>query len=245
MTIDYRTRIYRKYATNIQDAPKTFDSAAARQWGQLYRHYLCEWLPEDKNAMIVDIACGGGKLLYLFKKMAYTNIAGVDISPEQVKLARQVTSSVEEAHVLDWLESHPVSFDLITGFDIVEHFHKDEVLRFLDACHAALKPGGRLILQTPNADSPWGMSIRYGDFTHEVGLNSNVLSRLLCLTGFQDVASRETGPIFLGYSLKSTVRYLIWQPIRLGLKLWNLAEMGDAGSGVFTRVFLISSKKSS
>lgn len=237
---DYRTRIYENYASNFQDAPKIFDEDTAWHWGRAYRYYLRGWLPKDKCAKIVDLACGGGRLLYFFKRMGYENISGVDISPEQVKLARQVTPNVEEANVLDWLESHPAGFDLITGLDIVEHFHKPEVVRFLDACHAALKPGGRLILQTPNVDSPWGLSIRYGDFTHEVGFNSNVLSRLLSLVGFERIESRETGPVPLGHSLKSTVRYMIWQTIRAGLKLWNLAETGDAGKGVFTRVFLIS-----
>ena len=242
-TTNYRNRIYENYASNFQDAPKTFDKAAAWHWGRAYRHYLRGWLPDDKNAEIVDLACGGGKLLYFFKRMGYTDITGVDISPEQVRLARQATPSVDEANVLEWLEAHPAGFDLITGFDIVEHFHKDEVLRFLDGCHAALKPGGRLVLQTPNADSPWGTVHRYNDFTHEVGFNPNALSHLLSLTGFQRITSRETGPIPIGHSIKSTIRYLIWQCIRASLNLWNLAETGGAGSGVFTRVFLISGEK--
>lgn len=240
---NYRTRIYENYATNFQDASKTFDKEVAWHWGRGYRYYLRHWLPEDKSAKIVDLACGGGKLLYFFKRMGYTNITGVDISPEQVKLARQVTPDVEEANVLDWLESHPASFDLITGLDIIEHFHKPEVLRFLDACCSTLKPDGRLILQTPNADSPWGTVLRYGDFTHEVGFNPNVLSKLLALVGFKEIESCEQGPVPTGHSLKSSIRYLIWQTIRTGLKLWNLAETGDAGSGVFTRVFLISGIK--
>jgi len=239
---NYRARIYENYASNFQDATKIFDEQAAWQWGRAQRYYLRDWLPQDKDARIIDLACGGGKLLYFFKRMGYTNISGVDISQEQVKLARQVTPHVDEVSVLDWLETHQDSFDLIAGFDIVEHFHKDEVLRFLDACKAALKPGGRLILQTPNADSLWGMNIRYGDFTHEVGFNANSLSRLLSLTGFQEITSRETGPIPFAHSIKSTIRYLIWQSIRLGLKVWNIAETGDTGSGVFTRVFLISGK---
>ena len=228
---NYRARIYENYASNFQDAPEIFDEEAAWHWGRAQRHYLCHWLPDDKNGKIVDLACGGGKLLYFFKRMGYTNITGVDISPEQVK------PNVDEANILDWLEAHPSGFDLITGFDIIEHFHKDEVLRFLDICHAALKPGGRLILKTPNAESPWGSVHRYNDFTHEVGFNTNALSRLLLITGFKQIESRETGPIPLGHSIKSTIRYLIWQTIRAGLKLWNLAETGSSGSGVFTRVF--------
>jgi 2-polyprenyl-3-methyl-5-hydroxy-6-metoxy-1,4-benzoquinol methylase len=235
---DYRIRIYKRYGTNFQDAPETFSKEAALRWGHGYSYYLSNWLPLNKDAAIVDVGCGAGKLLYLFKNMEYTNVTGVDISPEQVKLARQVISAVDEANVLDWLEARPSSFDLITGLDIIEHLEKKEVLRFLDASYNALKTGGRLVLQTPNAESPWGSQHRYNDFTHEVGFNPNLLSRLLILAGFQEIEARETGPIPWGYSVISSVRYFVWQSIRLGLKIWNLAETGSAGSGVFTRIFL-------
>lgn len=242
-TQDYRARIYARYATNFQDAAPTFDPDAAWHWGRAYRYYLRGWLPADREASVLDVACGGGKLLYFFKRMNYADVAGVDISPEQVALSRQVTQSVTESNALDFLSSRKDAYDLITGLDIVEHFHKPEVLDFLDACYGALKPGGRLILQTPNADSPWGTVHRYNDFTHEVGFNPNALSRLLSITGFREIESREMGPVPLGHSVISTARYLIWQSIRAGLKVWNLAETGDAGSGVFTRVFLISGVK--
>ena len=68
-------------------------------------------------------------------------------------------------------------------------------------------------------------------------------ARLLALVGFTRMESRETGPIDIGHSLNSTVRYAIWQTIRAGLKLWNMAETGGAGSAVFTRVFLITAVK--
>lgn len=241
--IDYRTRIYERYATDFQGLSEDFDRSAAFRWGRAYNYYLRNWLPMDRNAAIVDVACGSGKLLYFFKNMQYQNISGVDISSQQVELARQVIPTIDEANVLEWLESHPSSFDLVTGLDIIEHLDKPEVLRFLDACYNALKPGGRLILQTPNAESPWGSMSRYGDFTHEVGLTPALLTRLLKLSGFQIVAAREAGPVPWGYSLVSSLRYLIWQSIRVGLKIGNLAETGSAGSGVLTRVFLITGLK--
>lgn len=240
---DYRVRIYERYASRFQSAPKTFDAEAARRWGRAYRHYLRGWLPREKIARILDIACGGGKLLQFFIDAGYDDVHGVDISPEQVALARQVTPNVVQADVLKYLTDQKDKFDLITGLDIVEHFRKDEVLHFLDLCYAALKPGGRLVLQTPNAESPWGTHLRYGDFTHELGFNPNALTRLLALVGFETIEARELGPVPVGYSAASTLRWLVWQAIRAGLKVWNVAETGDAGSGVFTRVFLVGAMR--
>ena len=239
----YRARIYKHYASKFQDTTENFDLAAALRWGRGYNYYLRNWLPVNKSAAIADVACGSGKLLYFFKNSGYQNITGVDISPEQVKLAKQVISDVYEANILDWLEANPGAFDLITGLDIIEHLDKSEGLRFLDASYTALKPGGQLILQTPNADSPWGGSIRYGDFTHEVGFTSNLLSRLFKLSGYQDVVAREQGPVPWSYSMISSIRYLIWQFFITGLKIWNLVEIGSTGSRVFTRVFLIKGKR--
>ncbi len=238
----YRQRIYENYATGFQDAPENFDFAEAQRWGKPYDWRLRGWLPASRDAAIADLGCGGGKLLYFFQQRGFTKLSGVDVSPEQVKLARQVTPDVVGANALDFLEAHPQAFDLLTGLDIVEHFHKDEVLRFLDLCHAALRPGGRLILQTPNAESFWGNAIRYGDFTHEVCFSPGNLLRLLALCGFRELEARETGPIPWGHSAASTVRCVVWQGFRAVLKLWNLAE-GHAGSGVFTRVFLASGVK--
>ena len=53
-------------------------------------------------------------------------------------------------------------------------------------------------------------------------------------------AGVEAGPIAWGYGLRSAVRFIVWRLIRMGLLVWNLAETGQAGSGVLTRVFLIS-----
>lgn len=240
---DYRKRIYQNYSANFQDLDSKFDISSATRWSKSYHHYLKGWLPNNKNNHIVDLACGGGKLLHFFKSSGYSNVTGVDISPDQVHLSKQVIPDVREMNILEFLESEEDSFDLITGIDIVEHFHKDEVLRFLDGCYTALKPGGRLILQTPNANSPWGTVHRYNDFTHEVCFNFNSLSRLLQLCNFNDVEGREVGPVPMGYSKKSTIRYVAWQAIRTFLKLWNIAETGGKSDCIFTRVFLVSATK--
>jgi SAM-dependent methyltransferase len=201
------------------------------------------WLPESKAARIVDLACGGGKLLHFFVEQGYQRVEGVDTSPDQVALSRQVTPSVALGDVIEFLESHPAQFDLITGFDIVEHFNKDEVLRFLDAAYVALNPGGRLILQTPNAGVPWGLQLRYGDFTHELGFNTNALGRLLNLAGFVGTDARECDPPPYGLSLFSSIRFLLWQLIRLQHMTLNLIETWNIGDRIFTRVFLITGFK--
>lgn len=239
----YRNRLYAAYGKHFQDSGHVFDAEASRRWGKPYRHYLRGWLPTNRDAEIVELACGGGRLLHFLKNAGYQQLTGVDISPDQVALSKQVIGNVVRSDILVFLEGKQNCFDLVIGLDIVEHFTKPEVLQLLDLIYASLKPGGRLILQTPNAESPWASTHRYNDFSHEVCFNPNALSRILRLSGFSDIHAREAGPILIGYSAFSSLRSLVWSFIRLTLKLWNVVETGSIGSGIFTRIFLISGVK--
>lgn len=237
-----RQSLYSRYGHDFQDSAETFDPSAAERWGKAYDWYLRKWLPARKDAAIAELACGNGKLLHFLKQRGYTNLCGVDISPDQVNLARQVVPDPILANVLDWLGEHPQRFDLLVALDLIEHLRRDEALRFLDLCFAALKPGGRLILQTLNADSPFGLQHRYGDMTHEWAFNTNQLVRLMKRTGFACIEPHEQGPVPWGYSVISTLRWLVWRGIRAGLQLWTLAETGTR-LPVLTRMFLISGTK--
>jgi SAM-dependent methyltransferase len=240
---EYRATIYEKYASRFQDAGADFDTAAARKRGKAYDYYLRGWLPKERDAHIAELACGGGRLLHFFKERGYTNLEGIDISPEQVVLARQVISHVSEGDAIGFLEANKERFFLLVALDLLEHLRKDETLRFLRAAHDALADGGSLILQTPNAATPWFGDMRYNDFTHEVCFSSNSIRRLLLLTHFINIEPRETGPVPLGSGLTSLARFIAWKGLRELLKLWNLIEMGTPGDGIYTRNMLVRAQK--
>jgi 2-polyprenyl-3-methyl-5-hydroxy-6-metoxy-1,4-benzoquinol methylase len=241
---DYRQRFYDQYATLVMRTGETLDLPAVRRWGRAYDHYLRGWLPRSRDASVLDVACGAGRLLLFMKERGFVNVTGVDLSPEQIARARQVIPDVVQSELLEYLAANPGRFDLIVGLDVIEHLEKPRVVAFFDAAFASLRPGGRLIVETVNGDTPMGLPILYGDFTHETCFTPQSLVSLFRLSGFDGIAIRETGPVPWGYSLKSTVRYLIWRVFRYGLQLANTAETGSSGSGVFTRVMLASGVKS-
>lgn len=240
-TPNYRQRIFKEYTSYSQNLQTPLDSGKIKRWAQGYGTYLKGWLPQRKGASILEVGCGSGKLLHFFKAREYTNITGVDISAEHVQLAKKIVEAVVQADIMEFLENVDKTYDLIIGLDIIEHFQKDEVLRFLDACYKTLKPHGRIILQTPNAQSPFVPSIFFGDVTHEICFTPNGLQRVLNLCGFHNVQVRETGPVVHGFA--SALRYVFWRMIRQGLRLWNLIETGNCEDAVFTRTFLISAHK--
>ncbi len=239
--LNLRKEIYENYGRDFQDA-ELFDIKMAERWGKGYIWYLRNWLPDKKDASIADLGCGCGKLLYLLKELGYDNLNGVDISNDQIVLARKICQNVEQADVLNWLSHKSCEFDLLVALDLLEHLTRLEALDFISMCFSRLKKGGRLILQTPNADSPFGMGNRYGDLTHEFAYSINLLSRILRRAGFTVIEARELGPMPFGYSFRSTLRYFAWMTIRKGLQLINLAETGSRMK-ILTRVFIISGIK--
>lgn len=239
--MEYRARVYERYASAIKGSAGQFDPLAAQRWAAAFRHYLRGWLPQDRSARIADLACGDGRLLYLLQKAGYTAVLGVDISPEQTALAKQVHDRVEQADVLEFLGDREGQFDMVFGLDIIEHLTKDEALRFLELAHRALAPGGRLVLSTPNAASPFGAARRYGDFTHEIAFSPASLAGVCRVVGFERFETRELGPYPHGGL--SLARCVLWRILRLLLVFYNYVEIGIPGDGALTRDFLISAEK--
>ena len=132
---------------------------------------------------------------------------------------------------------------LLLAIDLIEHLDKHEALAFIARCADRLAPGGRLVVQTPNAASPFFGAVRYGDYTHEQAFTPASLSALLTRAGLTGVETREAGPVPWGYSTRSTVRYCGWRIVRAALALVNLAETRGSGGGIWSRVFLASAIK--
>lgn len=232
----FRKRVYEKYTSDRYPQFLTSDKETYNATLNPILKRLKKWLPLNKNISYLDVACGAGQLLFGFKTMGYNNITGIDVSPEQVAVAKKVCENVFQGDAIEFLSTRPNTFDLITAIDIIEHLDKDEMFDFLDVTYTSLKPNGRLIIQTPNAESPFGHKIRYCDLTHENSFDSTSLNSALKIAGFVNFQIQECGPVIHGPF--SFLRWLLWKYISLKLIIWNLAETGNTGSGVYTRVFL-------
>ena len=241
---DYRGELYTDYATDFKGGSQQVCQEKIDEFWPIFKQTTQGWLPESITANILDLGCGNGTNMNLLKnKLGYCNVYGVDLSESQVSLARQHVTNVQLGNALDYLGSSPVTFDLILAFDLVEHLTKIEALKLIQLCFEKLNPGGRVIFQTPNASSPFFGAVRYGDFTHELGFTPHLLGQLLQRDGFVDVKQKETGPLARGYSIKSSIRYVLWQLMRNFLCLYSIIETGSCGDKIFTRVFVQSAVK--
>lgn len=241
---NYRQAIYATYVSQkTEPAGHTHTEADYRRWALAAESRFSGWLPADRSTPVLDIGCGPGNFLFLLDQLGYTDVTGVDLSPEQVALAQKwcPRAKVVQGDVREKLAQNPKHFGLITGIDIVEHFNKAELLSLFTLMAQALRPEGRVILQTPNAESPWMGAVAYADFTHEWFFTPRSLADMLRLVGLSQFEARPSVPHVHG--IKSLVRAVLWRMIDALLTIWNLAETGSRGSGIYTRVFAATAVK--
>jgi cyclopropane fatty-acyl-phospholipid synthase-like methyltransferase len=74
-------------------------------------------------------------------------------------------------------------FDLVTVLDVVEHISPETINQMLIACHAVLKPGGRVIVTTPNVSHPVRL---WRDCTHITPMHHAELGGFLISAGFTE-----------------------------------------------------------
>jgi SAM-dependent methyltransferase len=236
---ELRSRLYGSYVTSnkgMMSLGARADSASRTRNLRYFQHQLRPWLADvSRTGTIADLGCGSGFLLDVLKSLGFTNLRGVDVSSEQVKLARQQHPEVVEGDIFEFLENSVGEYDVLFAFDVVEHLTRSEALAFCDLCHRALKPGGVLILQMPNGDAPLVGPVFNGDLTHERLLSPHSLRHLLGATGFELAALQEHGPVAL--DLKSAARTLAWRLVRTIYACLHIIETGGTPSKIYSRVF--------
>lgn len=229
----YRERLYRAYLSTHLGAFRPTTPATLERDRRLHRALYRRFLPTSPTAPILEVGCGTGSFLHFLRREGYRNAHGIDLGEEQVTAARSLgIQEVERAEALTYLDQHLGAYDLIVALDVLEHFTKDEVLAFLDRVYRALRPGGRVLLKTPNGDCPYVSWIRYGDFSHETVFTPLSVRQVLRACGFTEIKVVPLEPPVHG--LPSAARRLLWQAFKAAIRLYLLAEQGVTGSGVFT-----------
>jgi len=244
MSVLMRERLYARYVDAWEEAAAPDSLAGLAPRAPALRALILEHFPADRDAAVLDLGCGHGALLHFAREAGYRRLHGIDVSKQQVAVARRLgIDGVEEGELMAVLAGLlDASQDVVIAFDIIEHFTKDELLAFVDAVCRVLKPGARWIIHAPNAESPFGVAVRYGDMTHEQAFTRTSLEQLLRASGFSEVKCFESGPI--AHGVKSAIRVGVWKCIRLALRIWVAAETGDTGRrALFTRNLLAVARK--
>jgi 2-polyprenyl-3-methyl-5-hydroxy-6-metoxy-1,4-benzoquinol methylase len=223
----FRGRLYESYASQHAGRGSAEATAIA------YRRHLRPLLPPPSAGPVIDIGCGSGPLVRCLLADGY-DAAGIDISPEQVALAHaDGLPQVRHGNYRDLLREQPGKVAAVTATDLLEHLTKPEVLDAFDAVATALAPGGKFVARVPNAVSPFGGQIRYGDFTHETWYTSASVRQIAAAAGFGLVDVAGCPPTAHGAA--SAVRSALWKPVSGLFKLALALETGAVRGHIVTQ----------
>lgn len=113
---------------------------------------LYRLLEADPESRILEVGCGGGAFLAFLEERGHRAV-GVDILEEAVRMASQAAPSslVTRADALE-LPFEDSSFDRVLSHHLVEHL--EDLSAALREWRRVLKPGGKLVICTPNRRYP-------------------------------------------------------------------------------------------
>lgn len=128
-----------------------------------FQHHLARYeflLPLVRSTdQILETGCGAGYGSHMLSERARSVVA-IDYSPAALAYARERFHAPNLSHLL--MNCHRLafadeSFDLVVSFEVFEHLEAPK--EYLAECRRVLRPGGRLVLSTPNRSS-WDIHMR-------------------------------------------------------------------------------------
>ncbi len=103
-----------------------------------------------QRGRVLEVGCGHGHFLDQCAQRGLEPI-GLELSPPDSAISQREKIQIFDELIGAHAENHTQTYDALCSFQVLEHVPEPRL--FLEACCQALKPGGTLILCTPNADS--------------------------------------------------------------------------------------------
>jgi SAM-dependent methyltransferase len=138
-------------------------------------------LPEGPGLSILDVGCAAGTFLGLVSPARFSRQLGVDIVATQVDWAENCYGAswrkFRAIRSLDELVAEGESFDCITLIEVIEHLDAASIREVLGQAARLLRPGGCLVVTTPNYASAWPLLERIVNCVSEVRYEEQHLTR--------------------------------------------------------------------
>jgi len=232
----FRQDLYQRYVSTFKGSAQAAE--ASEPW---WDHKIMPLLRGvERDAPVLELGCGAGGLLAYLERRGFSHASGIDISAEQIALARERGVRAEVGDVNDVLRSRHGAYAAIVAVDVLEHLTRDELVQLAPTVFAALKPGGVWLIQTANGAGLFPRQVIYGDLTHVTVLTPESLGQLLRAFGFVELAFYETGPVPI--RLRGKLDLALWAAIKTVANAIRRIETGKH-QAIWTENFICLAHK--
>lgn len=187
---------------------------------------LAPYLPGNRDAAILDLGCGSGRVLRFLLKRGYKDVLGID---SDAAVVHQLPMALRD-HVIEvpdlrhFLQNHDERFDLIVAKDVIYYFSRDDLLPHLEAMAKSLTREGYLFVEVINGSLLTGPFARYKDYRMEWTFTEHSLRSVLEAAGL----SVETlfGNKLIVAGVRGRMFAVVAEGWRWALRLIYLLERG-------------------
>jgi 2-polyprenyl-3-methyl-5-hydroxy-6-metoxy-1,4-benzoquinol methylase len=168
----------------------------------VFGNYMGEVLSKTRGR-VLDIGCGMGGILEDLARLGCETF-GIEANPDAARICKEIGLNVECGFIEDMIFPEDY-FDVVLLFHVIEHLPSPK--KALDEIFRILKPGGRVFIWCPNAESYVAKFFR--DFWtgwhlpfHFYHFSPDTMARLIGLTAFETLKLRtRTSDLVLHKSL--------------------------------------------
>jgi SAM-dependent methyltransferase len=213
--------------------PKSLNFENDYETAMFYKHfapylYVNEFV---KNKEVLELGCGAGYGIDYLSNNA-KRIVTVDIDSESIEHAKQNSEAKNieyiQQDILDGLKFQDNSFDIVISFQVIEHFNKKDVKRYLNEIFRLMKPDGIAYITTPNREIRLFPFQKPVNKYHPLEYSYSTLKRLIkqFSPSFEILVLRSKNEIEEVYNTRkkmNAVQVYIIKPLRrFGLKTLKL-----------------------
>jgi 2-polyprenyl-3-methyl-5-hydroxy-6-metoxy-1,4-benzoquinol methylase len=181
--------------------------APQRFWHHSKLRCVDALLPPVPGDFVLDVGCGSGVVTSHLAQRA-ARAVGIDGNPDAIEFARRQFGSERARFQLGLVDDGfavDAPVDKAYCLEVVEHIYRPQALAMLVRIRETLRPGGRLLLTTPNYRSLWpaiewlmdrsGRFAEMAEAQHVEHYHGRRLAELCVEAGLQVLAMRSMGAL--------------------------------------------------
>ncbi len=167
--------------TDVFRGPKN----AIKERAEVYLPHIEKACAGKHGWTVFDAGCGRGEWLELVKEKGLQAV-GIESNHNFVEQCRDNNLNVIEGDAIEYLGASPDDFiGAVSAFHFIEHLPFYKLMLFLEQVFRTLRPGGLLLVETPNPKNLLVASCNfYVDPTHNKPLPPELLQYTLGALGF-------------------------------------------------------------